>query len=694
MPSLPSDLVSDLNPSQRAAVEHGEGPLLVLAGAGSGKTRVVTRRIARLVAQGTPAWSIVAVTFTNKAAAEMRERVASLTGPKVAKEIRVTTFHSFGLDVLGKEAKTIGFRNGQFAVFDQADCMGVVRELLRNVDAGKRFDVASILGRISVAKNAFQTADTWEPREGDEYDEIARELYPRYTAALRGYQAFDFDDLVTETVLLLKKREDVRARWQSKIRYLLVDEYQDTNASQLELVRLLAGTHHNVTVVGDDDQAIYAWRGADVTNILDFEQHFTGAKVVKLEENYRSIGAVLDVANAILAKSQGKRHGKVLRATRDKGPKADLVVFPDPEVEAAWIADEIHRVTKVEGTLRPRDVAILYRSNAQSDPLELALKERGISHVQIGGQKFYERKEVKDLLAYLRVALAPNDEMSLRRVINYPSRGIGDVALTKLSMFATARDLSLFQAVERAQAIEDLPGAAIEGCAAFEAIVGETRRLLEAGTPTNEVARQLAEKIDLKSDLMAASPGEAFARRWGNVEAVCNVLRKRDERGPADLKSIAEYLRLLTLHTDTEEAQHDSVTLSTMHGAKGLEFSLVFVAGIEEGFLPHSRTTDPKVNAIVPQDIEEERRLFYVAVTRARDRLVLSRCKFRAMRGKPVPRTPSRFLLDVPDDLYVMKEVVKKPGPSSTELADGASALLAALSGGSTAPSRRPTFRR
>ena len=683
-------MATPLNESQRAAVEHGEGPLLVLAGAGSGKTRVVTTRIARLVESGTPAWSIVAVTFTNKAAAEMRERVATLVGVKAAKELRVTTFHSFGLDLLSKEVAALGFRGGSFAVFDQADAMGLVRELLRTVDAGKRFDVASILGRISVAKNAFETAETWKPREGDEYDEIARELYPRYQAALRAYQAFDFDDLVTEAVLLLQRREDVRARVQAKIRALLVDEYQDTNASQLALVRLLVGPHRNVTVVGDDDQSIYAWRGADVRNILDFESHFPGAKVVKLEENYRSVGAVLDVANAVLAASQARRHGKILRAVRDVGAKVELVTCADPDIEAAFVVEGIADALSADSTLRRRDVAVLYRSNAQAEPIELALKEKGIAHRILGGQKFYERKEVKDLLAYLKVAITPVDEMALRRVINYPSRGIGEGALTKLAMYATARDLSMVQAVERAMAIDELPQPAVDGCRAFEKIIGDARRALTTGVPSHEVARRLAEAIDLKRDLMAASPGEAFARRWGNVEALFNILKRRDERGPADLSAVADFIRLLTLHTDAEEEQaQELVTLSTMHGAKGLEFRLVYLLGCEEGFLPHARTTDPKVTAVSPQDIEEERRLFYVGITRAKDRLVLTKTKVRALRGKLAPRTPSRFLASIPEELLAVRDVDRKPGPTSAQLAESASSFLAALQAGTIPPAPR-----
>ncbi|MCU0655477.1 MAG: exodeoxyribonuclease V subunit gamma [Polyangiaceae bacterium] len=671
---------SDLNPSQREAVMHGEGPMLVLAGAGSGKTRVVTRRIARLIAAGVAPSSMMAVTFTNKAAAEMRERIAHLVGPRSAKEMRVMTFHSFGLELLGSEARALGLRDGGFTVYDQADCSATIREILRSIDAGKRFDIAAILARISLAKNAFETAESWVPRPHDEYDEIAREVFPRYQAALRSFHAFDFDDLVTETVSLLRRREDVRTRWQRKIRYLMVDEYQDTNAAQLELVRLIAGSWRNVVVVGDDDQSIYAWRGADITNILNFSEHFQGARVVKLEENYRSSASVLAIANAVLSSSRGKRFGKVLKPTRPEGARVEVAVCLDPEIEASFLVDEIQRATTADPTLTHDEIAVLYRSNSQAEPVEQALKEAGIPHRIIGGQKFYERKEVKDLLAYLRAALAPEDEISVRRVLNYPARGIGEASLQKLSSYAVARDLTLWQAVERAIDIDALGGAAVEGCRQFEQVVTVTRQMLERNTPSHQVAEELTRRIGLKEDLMAASPGEAFARRWRNVESLINLLKRRDERGPSDLQAVNDYLRMLTLQlSEEEEDARRVVTLCTMHGAKGLEWRLVFVIGVEEGYLPHTRTTDPKATAASDQDIEEERRLFYVAVTRAREKLWLTRCKHRSSRGKPMNRTPSRFLLDIPAELYDQREVSIRPGPDYQRMAQGAASVLKAL---------------
>ncbi|MCS6898610.1 MAG: UvrD-helicase domain-containing protein [Myxococcales bacterium] len=687
--------LSDLNPSQREAVLHDEGPMLVLAGAGSGKTRVVTRRIARLIRSGVAPSSLLAVTFTNKAAAEMRERVAYLVGPRAAREIRVMTFHSFGLELLSTEAAALGLRSGGFTVYDQADCISTIREILRFIDAGKRFDVSAILARISLAKNAFETQESWRSRPHDEYDEIAREIFPRYQTALRAFHAFDFDDLVTEAVELLRRRDDVRQRWQRKIRYLMVDEYQDTNAAQLELVRLLSGEWGNVAVVGDDDQSIYAWRGADITNILRFTEHFPGARVVKLEENYRSSASILAVANAVLAGSRGKRFGKVLKATRDQGPRVEVAVCLDPEIEAHFVVDQIQRATAADPSLTHDEIAVLYRSNGQAEPVELALKEAGIPHRILGGQKFYERKEVKDLLAYLRVALAPDDEISVRRVLNYPARGVGEASLQHLSNYALSRDLTLWQAIERADDIDALSAAAVEGCRQFEQVVTRARQLLERGTPCHQVAEEVARRIGLKEDLMAASPGEAFARRWRNVESLIHLLKRRDERGPSDLQRVSDYLRMLTLQlSEDDEDTRRVVTLCTMHGAKGLEWRFVLIIGVEEGFLPHTRTTDPRATAATDQDIEEERRLFYVAITRAREKLWISRCKYRSSRGKPVARTPSRFLQELPPELYDQREVLLRPGPDFKRMAEGVASVLKALdalkAGTVPPPRRRP----
>jgi len=681
----------ELNPSQRQAVEHDLGPMLVLAGAGSGKTRVVTERIARLLERGVSPRSILAMTFTNKAAAEMHERVAKLVGSKVAKDLKVCTFHRFGLDTLGQETRALGLRGTKFAIFDQADATATVREILREIRSGKNYDIGAILARISAAKNDFLEPEAWlekqrNSRGVDEYDEISMLVYPRYLAQLRAFQAFDFDDLICELVRLWRRRPDVLEKYRMRYRYLIVDEYQDTNHAQLELVRLLAGSHKNVVVVGDDDQSIYSWRGADVKNILDFEEHFGGARVVKLEHNYRSRKPVLDVANAVLQKTTGKRHKKVLVPTRGAGPIVSVVVAADPEVEASFVGAEAQRLIEKEG-IRPRDIAVLYRSNLQAQPIEGALKERGIPLRMLGGQQFFERKEVKDLIAYLKVVLDPLDEMALRRIVNYPARGIGEAAFGKITAHATAHDMTLWAVVQRAHAVRELPAAALEGCRQLVRIVEGGRVAFEQNMPSAEVAMKLCEAVGLKADIMAASANpQVAARRWGNVEGLLKVFTRRDEQGKGDREHFTEFLRLLALRTDEEEEEAtDKVTLTTMHGAKGLEFPYVFVIGVEEGFCPHSRTTTERATDFVFGDgdaavsLEEERRLFYVAVTRAKEKLYMSRCKARGQRGKLVPRTPSRYLLEIPTELYEEREENTPVAPGLEKTRAGAAGVLAAL---------------
>ncbi len=689
-----------LNPAQKRAVEHQMGPLLVLAGAGSGKTRVITERIARLVERGVPARAIVALTFTNKAAGEMAERVAKIGKARrfSAKELVISTFHSFGLQVLSREKEATG---GAFTIFDQGDCLGVVKESMRNLDAGKRFDVPAVLARISMAKNAFLSPEALAEKDSeDAYDEITREVYPRYQAALRAFRAYDFDDLVCEVARLWKDRADVRERWQDRFRFMLVDEYQDTNRAQLELLRLLGEKHRNVCVVGDDDQAIYAWRGADVRNILEFEEHFPGAEVVKLEQNYRSRGPVLAVANAVIAKRQDAKHRKVLFTERAGGELPVLVTAVSPEVEAGYVAREIRRLVKDEH-VRAREIAVLYRSNGQAKAIEAALREEGIGYRIIGGQQFFERKEVKDILAYLKLALHRTDEIALRRVVNYPARGVGETSLGRLATHGLARGWSLWETIERVDALDDVPSAARAGCKDLERIIGEARKkLLVEHARASETARWLCERVGLRKDIDAGSgTPQAAARRWGNVEGLFALLARREQRevaaggDPTGAAGLLAFIQALMLHVDdAEEATPaELVTLSTLHGSKGLEFDHVFLIGCEEGLLPHSRTLDTRANDAaggeaaqelgISSDIEEERRLFYVGVTRARERLVVSRCKHRAVRGKPAPRTPSRFLSDIPEELVTTVEVDALPKMSTEEMSAQASALLSMLDG-------------
>jgi DNA helicase-2/ATP-dependent DNA helicase PcrA len=657
-----------LNEAQSHAVEHGDGPLLVLAGAGSGKTRVITHRIASLVRRGVPPRCIVALTFTNKAAGEMRERAAALVGkPGEARRAKrsagkrsasgadadasaptVSTFHSFGLNVLYREREAAG---GTFTIFDAGDQMSLVKQLLRAAGADRAYDAGAVLARISYAKNAFLTAD--ELREDDAYDEITKVVYPRYQAALRQFRAFDFDDLVCEVARIWREREDVRVRWQERFLHVLVDEYQDTNRAQLEMLRLLCGDRKNVCAVGDDDQAIYGWRGADVRNILDFEEHFPGARVVKLEENYRSRTPILDVANAVIARRTDAKWRKVLFTKRGGGERVKVAVAATPESEAAWVARQVRRVIREEGR-RPREVAVLYRSNGQSKAVEENLREQGIAHRVVGGTQFFERKEVKDVLAYLKLALNPYDEISLRRIVNYPARGIGDTTIERLAAHALGHGWSLWQAVERVDGIDGIPGAARDGCRALEQAVGDARKELAGrATPPSEVARRLCERIGLKGEIDGGSPSiDAAAKRWANVEGVMGTLTRRETREGPNVEGLGRFLQMLTLDLGADgEDPGDVVTLSTLHGSKGLEFEVVFLIGCEEGYLPHARTIDTRATDVTGDgaaDIEEERRLMYVGVTRAREQLVVSRARARVVRGKAVPRTPSRFLLDVP----------------------------------------------
>jgi superfamily I DNA/RNA helicase len=696
-----------LNSAQTQAVEHGEGPLLVLAGAGSGKTRVITHRIARLVERGVPPRAIVALTFTNKAAGEMRERVASVMGGERAtaqagarkgrsgggtdaRSLTVSTFHSFGLNVLGLEREAVG---GRFTIFDQGDQTALVKQLLRDAGADRSYDAAAVLARISNAKNAFQSVDELPQREGDAYDEITKVVYPRYQSALRQYRAFDFDDLVCEVARLWRDREDVRARWQAEFLYVLVDEYQDTNRAQLEMLRLLCGSRRNVCAVGDDDQAIYGWRGADVRNILDFEQHFESARVIKLEQNYRSYAPILAVANAVIAKRTDSKWRKELFTQKTGGPAVRVAVAPTPEVEASWVGREIRRLLRDEKK-RPREIAVLYRSNGQSRLIEETLREQGVAHRVVGGAQFFERKEVKDVLAYLKLALNPVDEISLRRVVNYPARGIGETTLDRLVSHAYARGWSLWQAVERVDALDDIPPAAREGCRALERIIVDARKeLFGANRPPSEVARAITDKVAMKAAIDVGAPAPDVAvKRWANVEGVLGTLARREAkqgtRGTGSIEGLAAFLQMLTMDIEVEtDDAADVVTLSTLHGSKGLEFEAVFLIGCEEGYLPHARTLDARATDGVPSntsdhaaDIEEERRLFYVGVTRAKDTLTLSRARNRVLRGKAIARTPSRFLMDVPPEL-LEEAVIKDEAPTTArEATAAAEAILAMLS--------------
>ncbi len=672
---------SGLNPSQRAAVEHDQGPLLVLAGAGSGKTRVITMRIQRLLERGVRPEQILAVSFTNKSAEEMRERMQPLVGPLAAGKLQLSTFHSFGVRFLQEENHVLGY-DGKFVIFDQSDATGLLRELVRRTqksEGSRKLDLNSILSRISLWKNELKApADI--PESDFEYDAVARELYPQYEASLRMMHAVDFDDLVLLPVRILDKHPQIREKWKRRFRHVLIDEFQDTNVGQLKLLLLLANELGNVCVVGDDDQSIYGWRGADVRNILNFEAHFPGAKIIKLEDNYRSKAAVLDVANAAIAQSTHKRHQKTLRAARGAGDKVRIVVCDDPGHEARFVIEEIR--AQYHERVAYRDMAILYRSNLQSRVLEEELRANGIPYKLFGGQQFFDRKEIKDAAAYLRVAVNSRDDMSLRRIVNYPPRGIGDTTLERLDRLRLARGITFHDALAQAGEVSDVPDAARRSTEHLLAALSSTGERFKTGRGMAEAASQLFETVGLKQALMGEDDPSG-ARRWENVKFLLRSIERYEARPGGEKPSLAQFLARITLRKDDTEEPEDvtpnQVTLSTLHGAKGLEFHTVFLIGCVEGQLPHSRTTDPKITEAAPTDVDEERRLFYVGVTRARDRLYICRFKRRLLRGQVVEAVPSRFLEGLPDDATEPYARETRPALPPEEVADLAAALLAKL---------------
>jgi superfamily I DNA/RNA helicase len=701
-----------LNPPQREAASHGGGPLLVLAGAGSGKTRVITYRIAHLLALGIPPGAICAVTFTNKAAAEMRERIAGLVNDRAAvRQLTIGTFHALGLQILQTERKALGLPRG-FTIYDQADQLGAVREAMRALhDGDRRYDVKALLTRISLAKNAFIGPHDYLPNPADDYDVQAAQVYPRYQDLMRSCAAFDFDDLIVEPVRLFERDPAVHRRWAERFRFVMVDEFQDTNAAQLRLVRHLVSDHQNLVVVGDDDQSIYSWRGADPTNILRFAELFPGARIVKLEQNYRSSKTILAAANEVIAHNP-RRHGKQLWSHHDPGEPITHAVAATAEDEARWVASEIARLHH-DGR-RWSDIAVMYRSNLQAKSLEDELRQVSVPYVMYGGQQFFERKEVKDVIAYLRVALNIRDDLALRRVMNYPARGIGATTVERLVTAAQARHAPLWDALRAAisggtEALPgfgaavprdeddpapsdvavgersepgggdgfaggagggaprgiDLRGAARNGIIELVHVVSELASALEAGTDVVAATRTLIEDIRLYDDLREAAGSAAAAqRRIDNVEGLLGSLGRFAEKARGR-PALAEYLRMLSLETSEErEDSGDRVVLTTLHGAKGLEFPVCFMIGLEEELLPHIRTLQPQVTDVVDADhatdISEERRLCYVGITRAQRKLYLTRACTRVQRGRSLPRTPSRFLLEIPDELLEVRDIAEE----------------------------------
>jgi DNA helicase-2/ATP-dependent DNA helicase PcrA len=659
--------LSMLNPPQQAAVRHTEGPLLLLAGAGSGKTRVITSRIAYLVEErGVPSDQILAVTFTNKAAREMLERVIEQIGRKRAKGMVVSTFHSMCVRILKEDIERLGYKKN-FSIYATADQSRLVRDILQNLAVdGKKFDADRILWAISDAKNRLVPPEQFVVRYQDEYEYLAAEVYPRYQKALKAYNAVDFDDIIMLAVRLLKDFPEVREKYQQRFRYLMVDEYQDTNAAQYLLLRLLAEKHRNLCVVGDDDQSIYGWRGADLGNILDFEKDFPGAEVIRLEQNYRSTGNILAAANAVIQHNQ-KRKVKALWTSGESGRPIEYLRCEDEEDEARLVMERIH-AERFRHNLRYSDFAILYRTNVQSRTFEEQLRYENIPYVLIGGQQFFDRKEVKDAVAYLRVLVNPRDEVNLLRILNYPKRGIGETTADRLIRHSAGLNRPLWEVLADPSGVEELGDKATEAVAAFMVLMERYRKAFARSRQLSHTARELYAEIRLEDEIYRGADDPAKARRRAdNLEEVINAIASYEERD--EKPTLAGFLDKVSLldqdqpNRDSKEKklQQDAVILMSLHSSKGLEFPVVFMVGMEEEYLPH------KKSIVETFDIEEERRLCYVGITRAQRHLLLLDAAKRKRYGKLQPRIASRFMQEIPAGLLHEQSSEGRPPASEAE---------------------------
>jgi DNA helicase-2/ATP-dependent DNA helicase PcrA len=635
--TTPERYLAGLNPAQREAVLATEGPVLVVAGAGSGKTRVLTHRIAHLVtACGVKPQEILAITFTNKAAGEMKERLEAILGD-VAPRMWVMTFHAACGRMLRREAARLGYRSN-FTIYDQADQVRLVKLCLEELDRDpKRFVPRGVHAQISMAKNQLILPEEYKARVSSFYDQTVADVYDLYQRRMHTSNAVDFDDLLMLTVEVLERFPEARARWQKAFRYVLVDEYQDTNHAQYRLLQLLAGEHKNVFAVGDPDQSIYAFRGADIRNILEFERDFEGGRLIALEQNYRSTNSILRAANAVISENR-ERKPKNLWSELGEGDPVRVVEVEDEHAEARFVAAEV--ATLIEEGSSGAELAVFYRTNAQSRVLEDVLVRQEIPYQVIGGPKFYERAEIKDAIAYLQVIDNAYDAVSLTRIANRPRRGIGDASLARIRSFADAQGLSLWEALERAE--EAGVGAApLRAVERFRTLMQSSMAgALELSVP------ELLERVLDKSGYLEALEAERTVEAQGRTENLLELVGvAREYQEQADDPSLSEFLQQISLFSDQDEltAERSLVTLMTLHNAKGLEFRAVFLIGMEEGVFPHARSLEE-------QGLEEERRLCYVGLTRAKERLTLTHAASRSLWGARGYNLPSRFLDELPQE--------------------------------------------
>jgi DNA helicase II / ATP-dependent DNA helicase PcrA len=655
-------LLSGLNEQQRNAVKHTDGPLLLMAGAGSGKTRVLTHRIAYImVEKGVAPWNILAITFTNKASREMKDRVERVTGPAAAEQIWISTFHSMCVRILRRDADRIGI-NRNFTILDSTDQLSVIKQAMKelNLDT-KKFDPRSILGTISSAKNELKTAADFAKVASGVFEEVASDVYEKYEKQLRKNQALDFDDLIMTTIKLFKRVPEVLEYYQRKFQYIHVDEYQDTNRAQYVLVNMLADRFRNICVVGDSDQSIYRWRGADIQNILSFENDYEDAKVILLEQNYRSTKTILKAANEVIMNNPNRKP-KNLWTENVEGNKIVWYEGGSEQDEAFFVAGKIREFVN-SGERNYRDISILYRTNAQSRVIEEVLNKSNIPYTIVGGTKFYDRKEIKDLLAYLRLIANPDDDISLRRIINVPKRGLGTTTLDKIGEYAATQGLSMYAALLEIEQI-GLSARFTSTLKDFVTLIDHFFQMQEYLSVT-ELTEEILDKTGYRDMLRNEKSIEAQSR-LENLDEFISVTNAFEERN--EDKSLVSFLTDLALVADIdsldkeEEQSNNQVILMTLHSAKGLEFPVVFLMGLEEGIFPHSRS-------LFEQDeMEEERRLAYVGITRAEEVLYITNARMRTLYGRTNQNAVSRFIGEIPEDIIENLNKMEEPIWARTSL--------------------------
>ncbi|MFQ5822746.1 MAG: ATP-dependent helicase [bacterium] len=642
-------LLTSLNSIQREAVLSTEGPVLVLAGAGSGKTRVLTHRVAYLMGKkGVKPWQILAVTFTNKAANEMKERIMKLS-KGFSKELWIGTFHSICARILRVEGERIGFGRN-FLIFDRQDQMSYIKNVMNDINISpKQYTPEAVQARISGAKNMFVSPDEYNAIAKEPFEVTVALIYYHYQQLMKKNNTMDFDDLLVNPIYLFEQFPQVLSNYQNRFKYILVDEYQDTNRTQYLLLKKLAFKHHNLCVVGDDDQSIYRWRGADIRNILDFERDYPDCKIFHLEQNYRSTKNILNAANSVVQNNLLRRE-KILWTKKELGDKVTVFEVDDEISESYFLTENI----KNELTQHGRnfcDFAVLYRTNAQSRVLEDALRSAGIPYVVVGGLRFYERKEIKDVLAYLRLICNAQDTISFKRVINYPLRGIGESSIAKIADFARQHSISLLEAAGRVEEITTITPRIRANIAEFYALINKYASIKNEFSP-GELARALVEEIGILKTFKEISTEESMTRAENVRELLSAIAKfaKLDKR--ATLEDFLEEVSLIT-DIDTWDDKANAVTLMTLHSAKGLEFPVVFITGLEEGLFPLSRT----FNSV--DELEEERRLFYVGATRAKEKLYLTWAAQRVRFGDNYNSIPSRFIKEIAPE-YLIRQNIRK----------------------------------